>query len=147
MRALLPHDEAEQVAIVEELEPVHLVDTFPEAPQPVRDLTRELEAQVDVRGPQVDEQVPGSGHRRVTVALDLGEGVQMGRAGRGIQSVPEVGTDPGDAQQLIVGIADGEAADEARHVGQKVPDLTLGASARVKTRNIPARLGGARRAG
>jgi hypothetical protein len=114
VRALLPHDEAEQVAIVEELEPVHLVETFPEAPQPVRDLTRELEAQVDVRGPQVDEQVPGSGHRRVTVALDLGEGVQMGRAGRGIQTGPEVGTDPGDAQQLIVGIAEGRPRTRPR---------------------------------
>ena len=103
LRVLGAVDEAEQVALVEGPEAVHLVD-HPARPaaaghQPLR----ELEAQVQAVGADVEQQVArrrrraGAGRRR-----QLGERVQAGRPRRAEQPVPDAGADADDAGQLAL---------------------------------------------
>src|SRR6185369_14156375 len=64
-------DEAEQVALVEVLEAVCLVDDVDPATEPGHDLAGELEAEVELAGPQMEQQIAGGRDRDVTVARDL----------------------------------------------------------------------------
>ena len=96
-------DETEQVAFIEVLESVHLVDHGDVGAQPLHDLTRELEAKIHLRGPDVKEQVARRGHGVVLVADDRGKRMQLGRAGSAEQPVPRCRTHPGDAGELAIG--------------------------------------------
>jgi len=58
-RVLRAVHEAEQVTLVEILEAVRLVDDVGDLPQPLDDLAGQLEAEVHLAGPQVEEQVAG----------------------------------------------------------------------------------------
>ena len=91
--------ETEQVALVEVLEAVRLVHRGHDVADAAHDLRGELEAQVHVGGADVEQQVAGRGHR-VVHALDLAEGVQVGRPRRAEQPVPRVGAEAAYARQV-----------------------------------------------
>src|ERR1019366_1175859 len=69
-----PVDEAEQVALVEVLEPVDLLDDRDVTAQPVHDLARELEAQVHLDCPDVKRRSPGVDTARCLSPTNSGSG-------------------------------------------------------------------------
>ncbi|GAA3200927.1 hypothetical protein GCM10020255_105510 [Rhodococcus baikonurensis] len=86
-------DEADEVAVLEVLEAVNLVDDRGRAVQSLRDLPSHLETRVHAHRADVEEQITGSRRRRVNVTLQSGERVQQRRARTGEQSIPSQGTD------------------------------------------------------
>ena len=103
VRVLGAVDEAHQVAVVEELEAVHLVDDRDGARHRVDDPAGQLEADVHRLGADVEQQiarrrrgvVPGRPRARRTDAVR--------RARSGEQPVPRVGADRGDHRQVLGG--------------------------------------------
>ena len=75
-------DEAEQVALVERAEAVHLVDDASVALEPLGQPLGELEAEIEPVRADVEQQVARGRDRGVALAGDLGERVQAGRARR-----------------------------------------------------------------
>ena len=84
----VPVDEAEQVAVVEEREAVHLVHDARVPAQPIDDDVRELEAHVDAARPQVQEEVAGGRDGRVGRPDDRLERVQALRPGEVVHPIP-----------------------------------------------------------
>ena len=114
-------DEAEQVALVEVLEAVGLVDDVGPAGQPVHQLRGQLEAQIHPSGPEVEQQVARRGDGGVPGADDLPERVQLGRPRAAEQPVPQSRTDPDDAAQLAVRDPEADRPPEPGHVGRADP--------------------------
>ena len=95
-RVLRPVDEADQVAIIEVSEAVHLVRRGNRAAEPRHDLRRQFEAQIHPRGADVKQDVA---RRRdgVMPAVDLAERMQILRPWLAEQPIPCVGAEPHDA--------------------------------------------------
>ena len=81
VRVLGAVDEAEQVAVVEEPEAVHLVDDGDRTRHRLDHLGGQFEADVEHLGADVEQQIARCGRRVVAGALELDEGVQFGRPG------------------------------------------------------------------
>src|SRR5262249_10500987 len=75
-RVLGSVDETEEIALVEELEAVHLVDDGGRVAQLLDELSRQLEAEIHAPGANVEENVSGCGHGEV-LSPDLLEGMQL----------------------------------------------------------------------
>ena len=127
LRVLRAVDEPEQVALVEELEPVHLVDHLRVPVEPDHQPPGELEAQVEAMGADVEEQVAGCRDGGVPGAGELGERMQAGRARPAEEAVPELGADADHARQRGLGDAEADRSPQPADVRQHVADLVLGA--------------------
>jgi len=114
-----PVNEAEQVAFVEVLEAVDLVDDADVATQPVHDLTGELEAEIHLHGADVKQQVARRGHCPVPRADDFGKGMQFSRPGSAEQPVPRRGSHADDAGEAAVGYPEADRALQAGAVGEQ----------------------------
>ncbi|MBM7823702.1 hypothetical protein JOE55_002076 [Kocuria palustris] len=110
LRILGAVDVAEQVALVEELEAVGLVDHLGVTAQPIPHHARELAAHVHVLGPQMQEQIARRGRRPVARALDLLERMQALGAGKIPEPIPQPGADAGHGLQAVVGTTEGDRA-------------------------------------
>ena len=121
-RVLGAVDEAEQVALVEVAEPVHLVGHRGGAGQPGHDLAGELEAHVHPLVPDVKEQVALCGGSPVGSSGELAERMQLGRARSGEQPVPRARANPGHAGQRGLRDAEPDRPLQAGPVGEQVPD-------------------------
>ncbi len=80
VRVLGAVDEAEQVAIVEEPEAVHLVDDGDRTGHRLDHLAGQLEAHVEHLGADVEQQIAGGCRGLVAPAVQGDEGMQLGRA-------------------------------------------------------------------
>ena len=90
-------DEAQEIAIIEVAEAVHLVDRRNRVSDPRHDLRRQLEAQIHALGADVEQEVAGRGDRMAPAGTNLPERVQFLRPRRPEQAVPRLGADPHDA--------------------------------------------------
>ncbi len=87
-RVLGPVDETDQVAVVEVLEAVDLID-WPYRPGELdQELRRQLEAEVHPGSPDVEEDIAGGGDRVARPGLDIPEWVELRRAGAAEEPVP-----------------------------------------------------------
>ena len=77
-RVLGAVDEPEQVALVEGLESMHLVDHSRDPAESIHQPLSELEAQVEPMSAEVEQQIAGRRHGRVLPACDFGERMQTG---------------------------------------------------------------------
>src|SRR3984957_11551049 len=68
---LCPVDKTEQITLVEIFEPMNLIDDSGAAAQPVHDLSRDLEAQIHLRGADVEEEIARGRHCVVPLPVDL----------------------------------------------------------------------------
>ena len=105
-RVLGAVDEPQQVALVEVLEPVHLVDHGRVFPEPTRELAGELEAQVHPPRPDVEEQIAGRRDGLVALTGELRQRAQRGRPRAAEEPIPERRADADHACQLAVGDAE-----------------------------------------
>ena len=126
-RVLGAVDEAEQVAHLEVLEAVHLVDDRRRAVEHVHDLAGQLEALVLVRGPDVEEQIARRRRRVVRGALEFDERVQLGRARTAEQTVPDLRADAGDAGEVAGRYTEPDRTHEPAQPLQQVPGPVLAA--------------------
>ena len=120
VRVLGAVDESEQVAVVEELEAVHLVDDGDRPAHRLDHPAGELEADVENLGPDVEQQVTRCGGGVVAGAAQLDERVQIFGARPGEQSIPRVGPDRRHHRQVLGRIAEPDRTDQARQIGQRV---------------------------
>ena len=135
-------DEAEQVALIEGLEAVDLVDHGRRAPEALGQPLGELEAQIRALGPNVKQQVSGrarSGvHRSLELrATDAARPAGVRRTRRSHSSDPTAD----HAGQLRLGHAEADRASDRSHVAQHVADLGLGAGRGLRTRKMAAAVG------
>ena len=101
VRVLGSVDEPEQITVVEEPEPVHLVDHGHRPGHRSQDVIGQLEADVQRLGPNMEQQVPGRCRGRVSGAVQRDERVQFGRSRAVEQPVPGVRADRGDRRQIL----------------------------------------------
>lgn len=127
LRILGPVDEAEQVALVKGAEAVHLVDHADAVAEAVGDQPRQLEAEVEATGADVEEEVAGSRGRGVNLAAQFLEGVQFGRQRRVEEALPERRPDPDDATQARIRGAEADRAAQPAEVRQQFEHRVLAA--------------------
>ncbi len=122
-------DEAEQVALVEGAEAVDLVDDTGGAVEAVHQSRRELEAEVEPVGADVEEQIAGGRGRGVLAAGEARERVQVARSRRAVaeQAIPQRRADAGDADELALGDPEPDRALERADVGQQLAHDLLAA--------------------
>ena len=126
LRVLRAVDEAEQVALVERPESVHLVDHPRVPPEATRQPLGELEAQVEAMSADVKEQVAGRRGRAVPGAGEPRERMQPGRARRAEQPLPHGGADAHHAGQRPLRDPEAHRSPEPADVRQHVADPVLG---------------------
>ncbi len=128
VRVLGAVDEAEQIAVVEELEAVHLVDDRDGTGHRLGDPAGQLETDVENLGADVEEQIPRGGRGVVAGAAQLDEGMQLGGPRPGEQSIPGVGADRGHQRQVLGRITEADRPNQAGKLTQRVVDdgLTTG---------------------
>ena len=120
-------DETQQVALVERSEPVHLVDDPHVPAERAHQTLRELEAEIQALGSEVEEQVARRRDRGVSRAGDLGERVQLGGARIAEEGVPGRRPDTHDAAQPTLGGAKADRAAESADVSEYLAHVGLGA--------------------
>ena len=120
-------DEAEQVALVEGAEAVHLVDDADALVEAVGDQPRQLEAEVEATGADVEEEVAGGRGRGVHRAAQFLERMEFGRQRRVEEALPEGRPDADHAAEPGVRRAEADRAAQAAEVRQQVEDLFLAA--------------------
>ena len=121
-RVLGAVDEAEQVALVEVAESVHLVHHGDRPGQPGHGLGDELKTQVHPLVPDVEEQVTRRGGGMVHGAGERAERVQLGRARAGEQAIPGARGDAGDAGHRRARGAEADRPPHGGPVAEQVPD-------------------------
>ena len=94
-------DETQQVAVVEELEAVHLVDDGDRPGHRLGHLAGQLEADVEHFGTDVEEQITRSRRGVMPRAVQLDERVQISGSRSGEQPVPGVGADRRHHRQVL----------------------------------------------
>ena len=101
-RVLGPVDEAEQIPLVEVLEPMDLVDDRGRPGQPAHDQGGQLPAQIHGCGPDVEQEVARRRHRPVPTTVEGLERVKLGRPRAGEETIPRRRPDPGhDGQPAL----------------------------------------------
>src|SRR5207244_1363976 len=115
-RVLGPVDETDQVAVVEMLEAMHLIDGGHCPAEPNHELRREFEAEVHSGGTDVEEDVAGRGHGMTRLRPDLPERMELRRSRSAEKPVPGGGTEPHDAGEVALEVAKGDHTNEGREV-------------------------------
>ena len=112
-----------------------------DAGEAVHDQRRQLEAEVGLLGPDVEQQVA---RRRPAWwrPVHLDEGVELGRPGPGEQPVPGVRADAGHQRQPGRRDPEPDGAVEAGEIGEQVAHDLLAAASMVTTRKIAAAVSG-----
>ena len=112
-RVLGAVDEAGEIAVVEVPEPVHLVDRGDSPAQPRHDQRRQLEAEVEPIGADVEEDVAGSRDRDARPRGDRPERMEPGGARRPEEYVPPIRAERDDTAEPAVEVALADGADES----------------------------------
>ena len=108
-------DKAEEIAVVEVTESVHLVDRRNDDADAGHDLRRELEAQIHALGANVEQQVARSRNGMARAGANLTEGMEVGGAGISEKLAPRVAADPHDAGESRLNLT---KVDRAHEFGQ-----------------------------
>ena len=99
-----------------------LIDDRGAAAQPVHDLPRDLEAQIHLRGADVEEQIARGRHGVVLLPVDLRKWMQLRRARSAEQPVPGRGSDAHDNGEPAVRDAEADRSLQSRAIAQQVAD-------------------------
>src|SRR5205807_8978737 len=121
-RVLGPVDETDQVAVVEILEAMHLIDGGHCPAEPNHELRREFEAEVHSGGTDVEEDVAGRGHGMTRLRPDLPERMELRRSSSAEEPVPGGGTEPHDAGEVALEVAKGDRPNQRREVFAEASD-------------------------
>ena len=110
-RVLGSVDETDQVAVVEILEAMDLIDGGHRPSEPNHELRRELEAEVHPGRTDVEEDVAWRGHGVTRPGLDLPERMELRRSGPAEKPVPGRGTEPHDAGEVALEVPKGHRSN------------------------------------
>jgi hypothetical protein len=118
-------DKAEEIAFVEVLERLHLVDHRARAVEASHDLRGELEAQVELCCPDVKEEVSRSCGGLMSRASNLAEGMEAYGWRPGEQPAPGIGTDARNAREPGRWDAEPDRALQPAEVAEELADALL----------------------
>ena len=125
LRVLRAVDEAQQVALVEVLEAVRLVDDVGVTAEAIHDLAAQLEAHVHVMRAHMQEQVARRRGSHVVRAVQCLERVQPLRPGCAEHPVPQQRADAEYGIQVVRRGAERHRPGDPRQVGEQVADDLL----------------------
>lgn len=120
-------DEAEEVALVEVLETVHLVHHGDRSVEAFADQLGQFETEIHVVRSHMEEQVTRGGRGSVPGARQRHEGMQIARAGSLEEPVPCGGADADDATQLRIRSSETDRSPQPGHILEQVANSGLAA--------------------